>query len=550
MSFAFSGVPGQANSFCSIRNISNGAAFLDCTPGVSQSDNYSITVTVTDNGDNPEQDQETFTLSVGANQPPVASDVTITGTATLGSLLTGSYTYSDAELDEEGATTFRWLRDGSPISLAIGTTYIVQADDVETNLRFEVTPVALTGASPGLPEQSGDFLISNSVPDLAPIAPQSVLEAGTVNIPLSATDPDGDTLTLSFVSSPTQAQTFCSLTDNGDGSGSLDCSPAVGDEGAYAITVTATDDGLTPLQDSEGFTLTVGANEVPTASDVAITITNDVDPLGAASIGDLLTGSYTYADTEDDAEGISTYRWLRDGVEIPGAIALTYTVAADDIATNLRFEVTPVAETGASPGTPVQSADLLIDNVGPTITGQVPLETPEETALEIVLTNLTVDDADSDFPDDFTLTVLDSPDVIPSYTRGGIDGNTITPALDINGPITVSVIVNDGFEDSAVFPLQVNVTPINDAPAFAGVVPPGLTTLEDTTLTIVVTDLVIADPDNIVPDDMTLTLLPPLPEDNYTLAGATAITPALNFNGQLNVVATLTDTGDPLADSG
>jgi hypothetical protein len=360
-----------------------------------------------------------------------------------------------------------------------------------------------------------------------------VLEDATVNIALSATDPDGDALTLSFVSTPVQAQTFCSLTDNGNGSGSLGCTPAVGDAGAYSITVTATDDGLTSLQDSEVFTLTVGANEAPTVSGVTIT--------GVPALGELLTGTYTYADTEGDVEGISTFRWLRDGSEIPGATGSTYTVAAADIETNLSFEVTPVAQTGASPGTPAVSPGVLIDNSAPSITGQVALETPEETPLTIVVTNLTVTDADSTFPDDFTLTVLDSPDAIPSYTRSGPNGNTITPALDLNGPITVPVTVNDGIEDSPVFNLLVTVTPVNDLPAFVGVVPPGLTTPEDTTLTIVLANLVITDPDNIIPDELTLALATPGPADNYTLAGATAITPALNFNGQLNVVATVSD---------
>ncbi|WP_185152431.1 hypothetical protein, partial [Fulvivirga aurantia] len=42
----------------------------------------------------------------------------------------------------------------------------------------------------------------------------------------------------------------------------------------------------------------------------------------------------------------------------------------------------------------------------PVITGLVqPLTTPEETPLSISLSDLTVEDADSNYPDDFTLTV-------------------------------------------------------------------------------------------------------------------------------------------------
>ena len=45
----------------------------------------------------------------------------------------------------EGATTFRWLRDGAPINGATDTTYKLTGSDLGTIITFEVTPVALTG---------------------------------------------------------------------------------------------------------------------------------------------------------------------------------------------------------------------------------------------------------------------------------------------------------------------------------------------------------------------------------------------------------------------
>ena len=45
----------------------------------------------------------------------------------------------------EGATTFRWLRDGAPIGGATDTTYKLSQSDLGTMITFEVTPVALTG---------------------------------------------------------------------------------------------------------------------------------------------------------------------------------------------------------------------------------------------------------------------------------------------------------------------------------------------------------------------------------------------------------------------
>ncbi|MBH2008724.1 MAG: hypothetical protein I8H71_03375, partial [Xanthomonadaceae bacterium] len=43
---------------------------------------------------------------------PTASGVGISGTAQVGKLLTGIYSYADADNDPQGASTFRWLRNG------------------------------------------------------------------------------------------------------------------------------------------------------------------------------------------------------------------------------------------------------------------------------------------------------------------------------------------------------------------------------------------------------------------------------------------------------
>ncbi|MBS4689593.1 hypothetical protein J4G63_20415, partial [Aeromonas sobria] len=54
-----------------------------------------------------------------------------------------------------------------------------------------------------------------------------------------------------------------------------------------------------------------------------------------------------YSDADNDAEGASTYKWYRNGAEISGATAKTYTVTAADQKNVISFSVTPVAATGA-----------------------------------------------------------------------------------------------------------------------------------------------------------------------------------------------------------
>jgi len=99
-------------------------------------------------------------------------------------------------------------------------------------------------------------------------------------------------------------------------------------------------------------------NSAPTASSVSITDDN----AGTAVAGDGLTGSYSYADAENDAEGTSTFRWLRAGAAISGATAMTYTLVSADTGTAITFEVTPVAATGTTTGSAVTSGGITVAN--------------------------------------------------------------------------------------------------------------------------------------------------------------------------------------------
>ena len=70
----------------------------------------------------PGATQPVVTVGI-CNATPVASSVNITGTPNVGAILTGHYTYTDADNDPEGTSTFRWLRDGVAITGATSTTY-------------------------------------------------------------------------------------------------------------------------------------------------------------------------------------------------------------------------------------------------------------------------------------------------------------------------------------------------------------------------------------------------------------------------------------------
>lgn len=92
----------------------------------------------------------------GGNLAPTANPVNITGTATVGQTLTGTYTFDDLDDDAEGASIFQWYRanDNSgtgeaAISGSTATTYVLTSADAGKYIRFGVIPVSATGATTG-----------------------------------------------------------------------------------------------------------------------------------------------------------------------------------------------------------------------------------------------------------------------------------------------------------------------------------------------------------------------------------------------------------------
>jgi large repetitive protein len=300
-----------------------------------------------------------------ANTAPVASGVTILGTAVVGQTLTGSYSYSDTDGDLEGTSTYRWLRNDVPIGGAAGLGYtLVAADDGQT-IKFEVTPVAATGLSPGIAVESAGVVVSAA--NTAPVA-SGVTILGTAVV--------GQTLTGSYSYSDTDddlegTSTYRWLRNDVPigGAAGLDYTLVAADDGQtikFEVTPVAAT-GLSPGVAVESAGVVVSAtNTAPVASGVTI--------LGTAVVGQTLTGSYSYSDTDGDLEGASTYRWLRNDVPIGGAAGLGYTLVAADDGQTIKFEVTPVAATGLSPGIAVESAGVVVSaaNTAPVATITAP----------------------------------------------------------------------------------------------------------------------------------------------------------------------------------
>ena len=107
----------------------------------------------------------------------------------------------------------------------------------------------------------------NRAPILNNPGPQTVLENELLSFTVSATDPDGDLVTLSASSTPT-GSTFNTTT------GVFQWTPSLSDEGIYTAIFIATDDGSPNEQTVLNVIITVGDNPTPTeqAEDLVETV--------------------------------------------------------------------------------------------------------------------------------------------------------------------------------------------------------------------------------------------------------------------------------------
>jgi hypothetical protein len=290
------------------------------------------------------------TASVGAPAAPTASAVGITGTAQVGETLTGHYTYADANNDPEATSTFRWLRNGVAIAGATAGTYTLVSADQGTTITFEVTPVSSVAPT------TGTAVVSSATVSVAGVGTPAAPTASAVGI--TGTAQVGETLTGHYTyadsnNDPEATSTYRWLRNG----------VAIAGATASTYTLVSADQGTTII-----FEVTPVASGAPTTgtavvSSATTTIAYPAAPTASALgingmmiVGQPLNGYYTYADANNDPEATSSYRWLRNGVAIVGAVSTTYTPVYADLGATLTFEVTPKTNVWPTTGTPVVSS--------------------------------------------------------------------------------------------------------------------------------------------------------------------------------------------------
>ena len=218
--------------------------------------------------------------------------------------------------------------------------------------------------------------------------------------------------------------------------------------GTYMVTITASDGrgGMASVQ----FALEVQDTE----NDSLAVYTIDTPPGVAVPVtGTLLTGRLVRPDTDVNIRGEGVlnpnYQWLRNGVEIRGATALTYTVVAEDIGRLIQLRVR--YEDGSGRREETKTDIVQPGNTGPALeVSALSIDLGQEGA-ELVFT---VIDADSS-PRDFEFRILGDPqnrfDVFntgtldaPKWVLGLVPGQTYQSTDPDNESLTLVVTVSDG----------------------------------------------------------------------------------------------------------
>jgi hypothetical protein len=305
--------------------------------------------------------------SVAANSAPVASGVTITGASfEINQTLTGNYTYTDAELDAEGASTYEWYRANnssgsspSKITGATSQTYVLTTSDRDKYISFKVTPKAISGTTPGTAVSSA---WSGPVINNTPVASNVTISGNTkVSSVLIGhyqySDSEGD------IEGSSNYKWYTGTNSSGAGSTQISLATSI----SYTLTNNeigkyigfsvepVAQTGSTPGTMVTSITW-VGpvTNDAPVATILPIT--------GSKDVGGVLTGHYTYSDSEGDTENGSEYKWYSSSSSggpydlITGETGIAHVITMDEHGKWFMFYVTPKTISGTTTGTTVHSA--------------------------------------------------------------------------------------------------------------------------------------------------------------------------------------------------
>ncbi len=279
LAFAFPTLP----SFCIPTDNGDGSGSIDCNPGYNNTGVYAISVAAVDNGVPSLNDGEGVVLTINnVNRDPVLASI---GPKGMNEGTVAVINVSATESDIPDAVTFSSAGEPSFCSFVDNLNGTAALTCSATFADAGIYDITITATDSFAGSDGETFALTVSDVNLPPVVDfignRAISNTDVLIVPVSSTDPEGDTITLSDSGLPG----FCgSIADNGDGTGSITCTPGGANNGTYNnLTATATDDGVGTLSTDETFTLVVGdpgtVNNAPVLGLIGPQNVNDTDQL-------------------------------------------------------------------------------------------------------------------------------------------------------------------------------------------------------------------------------------------------------------------------------
>ncbi|HYI02998.1 PKD domain-containing protein [Hyalangium sp.] len=295
--------------------------------------------------------------------------------------LTAGYTYADADSDTESGSEIRWFRNGVE-QTALANQRTLPAGIAAKGQSWAFTVRPRDGVDFGAAMSSAPVTIANSAPTATQVVltPPTPRVTDTLTATYRYTDADGDT-----PAAPT-VRWYRNTVEDATLRNVLTVPPSkLGKGQAWRFTIAASDGTATGTTVSSN-TVTI-QNSPPVATSPAITP-------AAPNAGDALTASYTYADSDSDAQSGSELRWFKNGVEQTALFGAT-TVPAGVTLRGERWTFSVRPRDGTDFGTPLTSPEVSIAN-GVPLVSSLSIQPSQPGTEDTLVASYTYLDADGD----------------------------------------------------------------------------------------------------------------------------------------------------------
>ncbi|MBQ70877.1 MAG: hypothetical protein CMA65_05240 [Euryarchaeota archaeon] len=407
--------------------------------------------------------------STTANTAPTITGLSITPQLPVTSdTLVASYTFNDADGDQESGTTYAWKLNGSLVPSLTASTVDFSQTAKHQSWTVEVTPS--DGIDTGQIATSSTTTIANTPPSITQLDASDLSPSDSTDITYSLVSSDADDDPLMFEIQWMLDGTVVSELNNATSLPSV----ATRDGDVWQVRVRAHDgEAFSPWTTSDAINIGPSANNPPVATNVLLSVTNPVTT-------DAITMSWDESDTDGDSISQRSTRWVRDGlVYEPANELVTLPSTMTQKGESWSGEVRLFDGTSWSAWEP--SPSVYVSNSAPNATN-LSLFSPSSTVAHDLEIHFEGTDDDGDSTQVTSIVWLQNGEVME-----GQDQLRLNKSLFTKGDVVVAnLILSDGEVTSSA--TTAGITILNAPPVVSIQWPENVTSLDDLTPLVIVTD--------------------------------------------------------------